>query len=87
MPVLIGSRKLAELEENKWSDKVFTGDNSKFVAQLTFYARQREMQKSDKLPGRKRTIDSTVGERLFRTTMLSAGKEAMKPQNNNPEGH
>jgi len=32
-----------ELEDIKWNDKVFTGDSSKNAAELTFYARQREM--------------------------------------------
>jgi len=66
VPVLIASKRVAELEEVKWSDKVFTGDSCKNAAELTFYARQREMQKGDKQPGRKKTVDPTVGERLFR---------------------
>ena len=71
-----------ELEETKWNDKVFTGDTSKNTAELTFFARQREMQKSDKLPGRKKTVDPNVGERLFRSSIKNAAREAMKPKNN-----
>ena len=31
-----------QLEDAKWTDKVFTGDSCKNAAALTFYARQRE---------------------------------------------
>ena len=41
-PVQIGKRKTVELEDLKWTDKVFTGESSKNTAALTFYARQRE---------------------------------------------
>ncbi len=34
-PVVIGKRKEAELEENKWTDNVFTGDNPKLTAFLS----------------------------------------------------
>lgn len=34
-PVQIGKRKEAELEDNKWTDKVFTGDNPKLTAFLS----------------------------------------------------
>jgi hypothetical protein len=82
VPVLIASKRVTELEDTKWNDKVFTGESNKNAAELTFYARQREMQKNDKLPGRKKTIDPTVGERLFRTSIKNAARELLKPQNN-----
>ncbi len=41
-PVQIGLRKETELEEQKWTDKVFTGDNPKLTAFLTGQARERE---------------------------------------------
>ena len=41
-PVQIGLKKETELEEQKWTDKVFTGDNPKLTAFLTGQARERE---------------------------------------------
>lgn len=41
-PVQIGKRKEAELEDEKWTDKVFTGDNPKLTAFLSGQARERE---------------------------------------------
>lgn len=78
---MIASKRLNELEDMKWNDKVFTGESNKNAAELTFYARQREMQKSDKMPGRKKTIDPLVGERLFRTSIKIAARESMRPKN------
>ena len=51
-----------------WTDKVFTGDNKKNIAALTFFARQQEMGMNNKVKGRKATVDPQVGERLFMTT-------------------
>jgi len=36
-PVLIASKAANCLEEAKWTDKVFTGDNSKNSSALTFF--------------------------------------------------
>lgn len=41
-PVQIGIRKDTQLEDQKWTDKVFTGDNPKLTAFLTGQARERE---------------------------------------------
>jgi hypothetical protein len=34
-PVQIGKRKVNELEDEKWTEKVFTGDNAKLTAFLS----------------------------------------------------
>lgn len=47
---------------------MFTGDNKKNIAALTFFARQQEMGMNNKVKGRKATVDPQVGERLFMTT-------------------
>ena len=41
-PAQIGKRKETQLEELKWTDKVFTGDNPKLTAFLSGQARERE---------------------------------------------
>lgn len=41
-PAQIGLRKETQLEEEKWTDKVFTGDNPKLTAFLSGQARERE---------------------------------------------
>lgn len=41
-PVQIGKKKENELEEEQWTDKVFTGDNPKLTAFLSGKARDRE---------------------------------------------
>jgi hypothetical protein len=38
-PVGLGRPKNHQLEDEKWTDKVFTGDSHKNVAALTFHAR------------------------------------------------
>ena len=75
VPVLIAN-KGCELEADKWNEKVFTGDNSKNAAALTFYARQREM---DKTKGRQKTIDPQVGDRLFHTSYKTAAFGRQRP--------
>jgi hypothetical protein len=42
--VQIGKRKDNELEVEKWTDKVFTGDNAKLTAFLSGEARNRQNQ-------------------------------------------
>lgn len=43
----------AQLEDMKWNDNAFTGDSAKNAAQLTFFARQREMDTmNDRYKGR-----------------------------------
>ena len=52
-PVPLGKFKKTELDEKKWTDKVFTGDSDKNAAALTFHARQREMNTmNDRYKGR-----------------------------------
>lgn len=41
-PVLVANMKGKELEPEKWTDKVFTGDNPKTTALLSHEARQRD---------------------------------------------
>ena len=41
-PVQIGKRKDNELQDEHWTDKVFTGDNPKLTAFLSEQARERE---------------------------------------------
>lgn len=63
----------AHLEDIKWSDKVFTGDNAKNTATLTYQARQRELDTmNDRYKGRVASVDPTVHERLFRNQFASS---------------
>lgn len=65
--VKIGNPTMTHLEDAKWTDKVFTGDNDKNTAALNFFARQREQAtQNDRYKGRQTTVDPTVTERLFR---------------------
>ena len=49
----MGKPKNFQLEDQKWTDKVFTGESSKNAAALTFFARQREMETmNDRYKGR-----------------------------------
>ena len=58
--------RATQLEDEKWTDKVFTGDSHKNVAALTFHARQREMETmNDRYKGRQTTVDPTIEEKLF----------------------
>ena len=65
--MLIASKKVSELEELKWTDKVYHGDTAKNTAALTFYARQRDMTNMAAGKGRIITVDPNVEERLFGT--------------------
>ena len=52
-PVLMARPREAQLEDLKWNDKAFTGDSAKNAAQLTFFARQREIDSmNDRYKGR-----------------------------------
>jgi len=52
-PVAVGLARTGQLEDEKWTDKVFTGDSHKNVAALTFHARQREIETmNDRYKGR-----------------------------------
>ena len=49
----MGLARNTQLEDEKWTDKVFTGDPHKNVAALTWHARQREMETmNDRYKGR-----------------------------------
>ena len=64
--VQIGKKVETELEANKWTDKVFTGDTNQNAAALTYYARQREMNNTnERYKGRQSTCDDAVGNRLL----------------------
>lgn len=80
-PVLIAKKKEPELEDPKWTDKVFTGDPSKNTAALTYFARQREMNASNGGPGRVITVDQNVGERLFGFSRKKAASTLVKDEN------
>ena len=69
----MGKTREAQLEDIKWSDKVFTGDSAKNTATLTFQARQRELETmNDRYKGRTSSVDPTVHERLFRNRFASS---------------
>ena len=76
---MIANDKKTHLEDEKWTDKVFTGDPNRNAAALTYYARQREMEKNDKNKGRGKTLDPTVGDRLFRTTYKDTAAAIIRP--------
>ena len=42
-PVLVAQRKTQQLEEPKWTDKIFTGDNAKTTAKLAHDAGKRDL--------------------------------------------
>ena len=79
VPVMISNAKQTQLEAEKWTDKVFTGDPDRNNATLTFGARDREMKKNDKLKGRVTSLDPTVGDRIFRTTYKENAKNILRP--------
>lgn len=54
-PVVIGKRKEKELEDDKFTDKIFTGDNPKLTALLSGEVREREIMFNTDMK-RKRTI-------------------------------
>ena len=41
-PMLMANKREAQLEDEKWNDKVFTGDNAKLTAVLSGEARDRD---------------------------------------------
>ena len=40
--MLMATKREAQLEDNKWNEKVFTGDNAKLTAHLSGEARDRD---------------------------------------------
>ena len=43
-PVLVANRKTQQLEEPKWTDKIFTGDNPTTTAKMAAEAGKREIE-------------------------------------------
>lgn len=67
VPERMSNGREAQLENVRWSDKLFTGDSVKNVGIKAHDARQRDIdvvEKDFKL-GRKRTVDHQIGNRLF----------------------
>lgn len=63
----MSNQREAQLENVRWSDKLFTGDSVKEVGIQAHQARQRDIdvvEKNFKL-GRKRTVDLQISNRLF----------------------
>ena len=67
--VMVSKPKEGQFEKTIWSDKVFTGDNNKNAATLTYYARQREQKQAanDRIKGRVANEDGTVFDRLYKS--------------------
>ena len=42
-PVLVANKKTQQLEEPKWTDKIFTGDNPNTTAKMAHEASKRDM--------------------------------------------
>ena len=67
VPERMANTREAQLENTRWSDKLFTGDSVKAVGIKAHAARQRDFEMFDKdgKLGRKRTVDQIIGSRLF----------------------
>ena len=64
------------MEDIKWNDKAYTGDNPRNTACLTFQARQRELETmNDRYKGRNASVDPTVFERLFKGKFTKESKD------------
>ena len=57
-PVLVANRKTAQLEETKWTDKIFTGDNPTTTAKLAMEANKRDVIAN---PNKRRGLSENVG--------------------------
>ena len=70
-PVLVSNKK-GELESTQWTDKVFTGDNSKTTAALSAEAGKRDLLAN---PNRRRVVAESVTkaieERLARASAMA----------------
>ena len=71
-PVLIANKKLQELEASQWTDKIFTGDNSKTTATLSAEADKRDLAAN---PKKRRivaeSVTKAIEERLAKTSAMS----------------
>ena len=71
-PVLVANKKLQELEASQWTDKIFTGDNSKTTATLSAEAGKRDLAAH---PKKRRVVAESVTkaieERLAKASAMS----------------
>lgn len=67
LPERMANFREGQLENTRWSDKLFTGDSVKNIAVKTHAARDKdiEVNESPGKKGRKRTVDEMVATRLF----------------------
>ena len=63
----MSNHREAQLENMRWSDKLFTGDSVKNVGIKAHDAMKRDLDLVEKnfTLGRKRTVDHQIGNRLF----------------------
>ena len=57
-PVLVANKKTQHLEEAKWTDKIFTGDNAHTTAKAAFEAGKRDVAMN---PNKRRGMSESVG--------------------------
>ena len=57
-PVLMANKKTQQLEEPKWTDKIFTGDNPRTTAKLAQEANKRDVAAN---PNKRRGMSESVG--------------------------
>ena len=57
-PVLVANKKTQQLEEPKWTDKIFTGDNPTATAKLANEANKRDVIAN---PNKRRGLSENVG--------------------------
>lgn len=57
-PVLVANKKTTQLQEEKWTDKVFTGDNSRTTAKLAAEVNKRDIAAN---PNKRRGMSESVG--------------------------
>ena len=57
-PVLVANKKTQQLEEPKWTDKIFTGDNSTATDKLANEANKRDVIAN---PNKRRGLSENVG--------------------------
>ena len=57
-PVLVANKKTTQLQEEKWTDKVFTGDNARTTAKLAAEASKRDVAANQ---NKRRGMSEAVG--------------------------
>jgi len=55
--VLVANRKIQQLEDAQWSDKIFTGDNTTTTAKLAYEAGKRDLTAN---PHKRRGLSENV---------------------------